>query len=64
VLCPYFPLLSHKFLEEKVGVMVMSTVAANSTPAEKAAIVDLLALVSVAVAIWVTRWRGGGPQYT
>ena len=64
MLCPYFPLLSHEFLEENAGVMAMSTVAANATPAEKAAIVGLLALVSVAVAIWVTRRRGGSPQYT
>jgi hypothetical protein len=43
--------------------VAMSAVAVNTTPAEKMAIVCLLALVSVVVAIWVTRRRGKGPQY-
>ena len=44
--------------------VAMSTVAVNTSPAEKTAIVGLLALVSVAVTIWATRRRGKGPQYT
>jgi len=36
----------------------MSTVAVNTTPAEKIAIIGLMALVSVAVSILVTRRRG------
>jgi len=47
-----------------VPVVAMSTIAVNTTPAEKAAIAGLLVLVSVAVAVWVTRRRGRGPQYT
>jgi len=47
-----------------VPAVTMSTVAVNTTPAEKTAILGLLALVSVAVAIWVTRRRGRGPEYT
>jgi len=38
--------------------VAMSTVAVNTTPAEKIAIISLLILVSVAVAIWATRRRG------
>ena len=44
--------------------VAMSTVAINTTPAEKIAIIGLLVLVSVAVAIWATRRRGRGPEYT
>ena len=44
--------------------VAMSTIAVNTTPVEKMAIIGLLALVSVAVAIWATRRRGRGPQYT
>ena len=44
--------------------VAMSTVAVNTGPAEKAVIVGLLALISVAVAIWVMRRRGSGPEYT
>jgi hypothetical protein len=47
-----------------VPAVVMSTVAVNTTMAEKVAIVGLLVLVSVAVAIWVTRRRGRGCEYT
>jgi len=47
-----------------VPAVAMSTVAVNTTPAEKAAIIGLLALVSVAVAVWATRRRGRGPEYT
>jgi len=45
-------------------VVAMSTVVVHTSPAEKTAIAGLLALVSVALAIWVTRRRGRGPQYT
>jgi len=44
--------------------VAMSTVAVNTTPAEKATIVGLLVLVSVALAVWATRRRGRGPQHT
>jgi uncharacterized repeat protein (TIGR02543 family) len=43
--------------------VAMSTVAVNTSPVEKAAIIGLLALVSVAVAIWATRRRSRGPGY-
>jgi uncharacterized repeat protein (TIGR02543 family) len=43
--------------------VAMSTVAVNTTPVEKMAIIGLLALVSVAVAIWATRRRSRGPGY-
>jgi hypothetical protein len=43
--------------------VAMSTVAVNTTPAEKAAMVGLLVLLSVALAIWATRRRGKSPQY-
>jgi len=43
--------------------VAMSTVAVNTTPTEKAAIIGLLVLVSVALAVWATRRRGRGPQY-
>jgi hypothetical protein len=42
----------------------MSTAVVNTTPVEKTAIVGLLALVSVALAIWAKRRRGGGSEYT
>ena len=45
-------------------VVAMSTIAVNTTPAEKAAIIGLLVLVSVALAVWATRRRGRGPEYT
>jgi len=44
--------------------VAMSAVAVNTTPAEKATIVGLVALVSVALAVWATRRRGRGPEYT
>jgi hypothetical protein len=44
--------------------VTMSTIAVNTTPAGKIAIIGLLALVVVALAIWATRRRGRGPQYT
>jgi len=47
-----------------VPAVAMSAVAVNTTPAEKMAIIGLLVLVSVALAVWATRRRSGGPQYT
>ncbi len=44
--------------------VAMSTVAVNTTTPDKAAIIGLLALVSVALAIWATRRRGRVPGYT
>jgi hypothetical protein len=44
--------------------VAMSTVAVNTTTAEKMVILGLLVLVSVAVAIWATRRRSRGPEYT
>jgi len=46
-----------------VPAVVMSTIVVNTTPAEKAALVGLVVLVSVALAVWATRRRGRGPQY-
>jgi hypothetical protein len=45
-------------------VVAMSTLAVNTTLVEKTAIVGLVALVSVALAVWAKRWRGRGPKYT
>jgi alpha-tubulin suppressor-like RCC1 family protein len=47
-----------------VPAVAMSAIAVNTTPAQKMAILGLLALVSVALAVWVTRRRSRGPQYT
>jgi uncharacterized repeat protein (TIGR02543 family) len=44
--------------------VAMSTVAVHTPPIEKAVMIGLLVLVSVAVAIWATRRRGRGPEYT
>jgi peptidoglycan/xylan/chitin deacetylase (PgdA/CDA1 family) len=47
----------------RVGLLpavAMSTVAVNTTLAEKVAIVGALALVSVALAVWLSRRRGKG----
>jgi hypothetical protein len=46
-----------------VPAVFMSTIAVNTTPTEKMAIAGLLVLVSVAVAVWVTRRRGRGPEH-
>ena len=46
-----------------VPAVAVSTVAVNTSPAEKAAIVGLLTLISVAVAIRVMRRRHSHPQY-
>jgi hypothetical protein len=42
--------------------VAMSTVAVNTSPAERAAIVGCLVLFAVALAIWATRWRDRGPK--
>jgi hypothetical protein len=50
----------------RAGLMpavAMSTVAVNTSPAEKAAIGGLLVLFSVALAVWLARRRDKGPQY-
>jgi hypothetical protein len=47
-----------------VPSVAMSTVAVNTTPAEKAVIIGLVVLVSVSLAVWATRRRGRGPEYT
>jgi hypothetical protein len=47
----------------RVGLLpavAMSTVAVNTTSAQKTAIVGSLALVSVAFAVWLGRRRGKG----
>jgi len=44
--------------------VAMSTVIVNTTPAEKTAILGLLVLVSVAPAVWATKRRGRGSEYT
>ena len=44
--------------------LAMSTIVVNTTPAEKAAIISLVVLVSVALAVWAKRRRGRGPLYT
>jgi len=44
--------------------VAMSTVAVNTTPAEKAAILGLVVLVSATLAVWATRRRGRGPEHT
>jgi hypothetical protein len=46
-----------------VPAVAMSTVTVNTTPAEKAAIVGLVVLVSVVLAVWAKRRRGRGPEY-
>jgi parallel beta-helix repeat protein len=47
-----------------VPVVAMSTVAVNTTPAEKATIAGLLVLISVALAVWAMRRRGRGLEYS
>jgi len=46
-----------------IPAVAMSTVAVNTTPAEKAAIVGLLVLLPLALAVWLARRRGKSPQY-
>jgi hypothetical protein len=43
--------------------VAMSTVAVNTSPAEKAAIAGLLVLLSVALSVWAIRRRDKGSQY-
>jgi len=45
-------------------VVAMSTVAVNTTPAEKMGVVGLLVLVSVALVVWAKRRRGKAPEYS
>jgi C1A family cysteine protease len=44
--------------------IAMSTVAVNTTPGQKAAIVGLVAVVSMALAVWTTRRRWRGRKYS
>jgi len=44
--------------------VAMSAVAVNTTVDEKTIVAVLLVLVSVALAVWATRRRGRGPEYT
>jgi hypothetical protein len=44
--------------------VALSTIALNTSSVEKMVIVGLLVLISVIVAVWVTRRRGRGPEYT
>jgi hypothetical protein len=44
--------------------VAMSMIVINTSPVERMVIVGLLVLVSVAVAIWTTRRRSRGPDYT
>jgi hypothetical protein len=47
-----------------VPAVAISTAAVNTSPAEKTAILGLLVLISVALAVWTTKRRGRGPQYS
>ena len=44
--------------------VAVSALAVNTTPVEKMVVIGLLALVVVAVAVWATRRRRRGPEYT
>jgi hypothetical protein len=44
--------------------IAMSTLALSTTPAQKTAMIGLLALISVVLAIWTIRGRSRGPEYT
>ena len=46
-----------------VSAVGMSTLVVNTTPAEKGVIAGLLALGSVAIAVWAARRRGKDPWY-
>ena len=48
---------------ELAPVVAMSTVAVNTSLAEKAAMAGLLVLLPVTLAIWVTRWRRKSSRY-
>jgi hypothetical protein len=47
-----------------VPAVVMSTLVINTTPAEKAAIIGLVTLVSAGLTVWARRRRGRRPEYT
>ncbi|MFO7772791.1 MAG: CFI-box-CTERM domain-containing protein [Dehalococcoidia bacterium] len=47
-----------------VPAVAMSAIVVNATATEKGVIVGILVLVSVAVALWVTRRQGKGIQHT
>jgi uncharacterized repeat protein (TIGR02543 family) len=49
---------------ELLPVVAISTVAVNTTPTQKTAIICLLVLVSVAVAVWATKRRSRRPKCT
>ena len=44
--------------------VAMSAMAVNTTPVQKAAILGSLVLVLATLAVWATRRRGRGPEYT
>jgi cobalamin biosynthesis Mg chelatase CobN len=44
--------------------VAMRSLAVNTNPVEKMAIVGLLVLVAAALAVWAGRRRGRGPEYT
>jgi hypothetical protein len=51
----------------RVGLLpavAISTIVVNTTQAQKIAIIGLVALVSVALAVWITKQRGRYPEYT
>ena len=63
-----------KFIDEHPGLkpivrtglapaVAMSTIAVNTSPAQKAVIIGLLALVAVVVTIWARTRRGSDPEY-
>ena len=60
----YHPSLKPMVRAGLLPAVAMSSVAVNTTPAEKIAILGLLVLASVGLAIWATRRRGRGPEYT
>jgi alpha-tubulin suppressor-like RCC1 family protein len=47
-----------------VPAVAMGTVAVNTTPTEKIAVMAMLALVLAALVAWATRRRGRGSEYT
>jgi hypothetical protein len=47
-----------------VPAVAVSTIAINTTPSQKVAIISLLVLVSVAVAVWATRRQSRRPKCT
>jgi isopenicillin-N N-acyltransferase-like protein len=59
-----YPILKPIVQAGLVPAVAMSTIAVNTTPAEKMAILGFLALVSLAVAICAKRRRGRGINYT